>query len=95
MMLGLRLTGGLRSRDHAAAAWRAVEARYARSFSRALATGRLEPDDHGVRIPAALRFVADDVIAWIDADAESSRFDRRTTPFLTSWSCPSPPSRVA
>lgn len=73
MMLGLRLSDGLVARDHDPAAWAAVERRYGESFARAVATGRLECSGGAVRVPRALRFVADDVIARIEADAESRR----------------------
>jgi putative oxygen-independent coproporphyrinogen III oxidase len=69
VMLGLRLADGLDRRDHAPETWAAVERRYAAAFDAALATGRLEPTAHGVRIPRAHAFVADDVIAWIEARA--------------------------
>ena len=39
--------------------------RYGRAFADAAAGGRLERTEHGWRIPAAHRFVADDTIAWL------------------------------
>ena len=75
VMLGLRLACGLHAEDYAAADWAGVAARYGAAFARALATGRLERCGDGVRIAAAHRFVADDVIAWLDASAVRSRVD--------------------
>ena len=69
MMLGLRLAAGLDRRDHAPRTWSAVERRYAAAFDRAVASGRLERTPHGVRIARAHAFLADDVIAWIEARA--------------------------
>ena len=75
VMLGLRLACGLHPFDYPAADWEGVRARYGAAFRRALAQGRLEQCGDGVRIPAVHRFVADDVIAWIDAAASAERFD--------------------
>ena len=76
VMLGLRLADGLDRRDHAPSAWAAVEGRYGAAFARALATGRLERTAYGVRIPRAHTFVADDVIAWLEARAERGEMAR-------------------
>jgi oxygen-independent coproporphyrinogen-3 oxidase len=70
VMLGLRLSEGLRRADHAAGAWGEVVERYDAAFERALATGRLERRAGRLAIPRSLRFVADDVIAWIEAEAD-------------------------
>jgi oxygen-independent coproporphyrinogen-3 oxidase len=70
MMLGLRLADGLDRHDYAPHTWAAVERRYAQAFAHALATGRLEATAHGVRIRRAHAFLADDVIAWIEARAD-------------------------
>jgi coproporphyrinogen III oxidase-like Fe-S oxidoreductase len=93
MMLGLRLADGIHGEDYSEKVWRMVEARYGRAFERALASGRLEATPRGLRIPASLRFVADDAIAWIEAEADretrvGSRFDRRAEDFITSITCP-------
>ncbi len=72
VMLGLRLGEGLDARDGAPDAWGEIERRYGVAFARAAATGRLERTRHGWRIAAAHRFVADDVIAWIEAAAEDA-----------------------
>jgi putative oxygen-independent coproporphyrinogen III oxidase len=69
VMLGLRLAAGLDRDDYAPQAWAAVERRYGAAFEAALASGRLERTARGVRIPRAHAFVADDVIAWIEARA--------------------------
>ncbi len=75
VMLGLRLACGLHASDYAAADRHVVESYYGAAFARALAQGRLERCADGVRIPARHRFVADDVIAWIDAAAVGEPFD--------------------
>jgi oxygen-independent coproporphyrinogen-3 oxidase len=69
VMLGLRLACGLHAADYPVPVWKSVEARYGEAFRRGLEQGRLERCSEGVRIPAAHRFVADDVIAWVDAAA--------------------------
>ncbi len=69
LMLALRLDSGVRRGDHSPAAWRGFEAHYGRAGRAALASGRIEGEPHAFRIPPARRFVADDVIAWIDARA--------------------------
>lgn len=70
VMLGLRLADGLAATDYAPADWREVRRRYGPALDHALATGRLETTTTGVRIPERHGFVADDVIAWIDAESE-------------------------
>jgi oxygen-independent coproporphyrinogen-3 oxidase len=70
VMLGLRLCSGLRAADYPAAAWARVMAAHGPALERAIATGRLERTDAGFRVPRGLRFVVDDVIAWIAAEAE-------------------------
>lgn len=69
LFLGLRLAGGIHAADHGPAAWSAFEARYADALAGAVRSGRLEPTPDGWRVPPALRFVADDAIAWIEARA--------------------------
>jgi ABC-type transport system substrate-binding protein len=69
VMLGLRLACGLHAEDYPAADWAGVRARYGAAFDRALAQGRLERCGEGLRVAPAHRFVADDVIAWLDAAA--------------------------
>jgi oxygen-independent coproporphyrinogen III oxidase len=70
VMLGLRLGTGLLAGDHPAARWADVTRRYGGAFRRAIALGRLEATADGVRIPRAHRFVADDTIAWLMAEAD-------------------------
>jgi oxygen-independent coproporphyrinogen-3 oxidase len=84
LMLSLRLTSGLRASDHAPGAWRTLIDRYTPAWRDALATGRLERAEGALRIPRALRFLADDVIAWIDAEADRSRFDSGASAFIPS-----------
>ena len=69
MMLGLRLSGGLDPRDHDLAQREALERRYGAAFALALASGRLERAGAALRVPRSLRFVADDVLAWLEARA--------------------------
>lgn len=70
LMLGLRLATGLRAADHAPDAWRAFAARYGPALAEAEVAGRVVRTAAGWRLPRALRFVADDVVAWIEARAE-------------------------
>jgi oxygen-independent coproporphyrinogen-3 oxidase len=97
LMLGLRLTQGLEPTDHDPAAWRALALRYGVAWRAAIAQGRLEPTRlGGVRIPDGLRFVADDVIAWLDIRADDVEvdggkaggwFDTHADRFLPSMAC--------
>ena len=75
LMLGLRLADGLHGGDYADAEWRDVERLYGAALQRAVVEGRLELGALGPRIAAVHRFVADDVIAWLDAAAELPRVD--------------------
>ena len=68
-MLGLRLAAGLDPADHPGPAWHEVESRFGEAFLAAHAQGRLERPGRAWRVPAAHRFVADDVIAWLAARA--------------------------
>jgi oxygen-independent coproporphyrinogen-3 oxidase len=77
VMLGLRLATGLAVDDHPPAVWGEVTRRYGSAFRDALATGRLERTPGGVRIPSGLRFLADDVIAWLMAAADRDPVARR------------------
>jgi coproporphyrinogen III oxidase-like Fe-S oxidoreductase len=70
VMLGLRLGCGVRREDHGPEVWDAVMARYGSALARAARTGRLIVSPAGFRIAARHRFVADDVIAWLMAEAE-------------------------
>ena len=90
MMLGLRLASGLVCEDYPAAAWSALLERYGTAFTAAVAGGRLEPTHCGWRIPAGLRFVADDVLAWIESRAVgTATFDSSSHGSLTWTPCPS------
>jgi oxygen-independent coproporphyrinogen-3 oxidase len=77
VMLGLRLATGLAAADHPPARWDEVTRRYGLAFRDALATRRLERTAGGVRVPPTLRFLADDVIAWLMAAAERDPIARR------------------
>jgi len=78
LMLGLRLTTGVRLADYAAREAHAFRARYARALDEAAACGRIEATSEGWRVPRAHRLVADDVIAWIEARAERGLTAGRT-----------------
>jgi len=76
--------------DYPAAAWSALLERYGTAFTAAVAGGRLEPTHCGWRIPAGLRFVADDVLAWIESRAVgTATFDSSSHGSLTWTPCPS------
>jgi oxygen-independent coproporphyrinogen III oxidase len=92
VMLGLRLTTGLAAADHAPERWAEVERRYGAALAEAVATGRLAGRTGGWAVPAALRFVADEVLAWIEARAEARGFDRPSAHSVPSATCPSPPA---
>ena len=72
VMLALRLGSGLQEHDHAPEHWRGVMARYAGALAHAVTTGRLEPHGGGWRVARQHRFVADDVIAWLMARADTA-----------------------
>lgn len=72
LFLGLRLAGGLDRRDYEGESWAGFERRYASALDQAARSGRVEPTGHGWRVPLALRFVADDAIAWIEARAREA-----------------------
>jgi len=78
VMLGLLLASGLDLGDLEPVARAELDARYGAAFAAGLAAGRLEATAGGVRIPPALRFVADDVIAWTMARARPARPERVT-----------------
>jgi len=82
VMLSLRLAHGMRAADHAAADWGEVERRYGAALERAAATGRLDREGDAWRIAARHRFVADDVIAWIDAAAAPAAVDSAAPPAI-------------
>jgi len=89
MMLGLRLGTGLEPRDHPAQVWEDLMRRYGRAFDQAVGAGRLERTPRGFAIPERLRFVADDVLAWIEARASNVQVDRGSNVSLTLSPCPS------
>ncbi len=67
LLLGLRLATGVRAGDYDDASWGEVAARYGAALDEAVRTGRLERRASGLAVPRALRFLADDVMAWIEA----------------------------
>ncbi len=92
LLLGLRLTSGVRAADYPADLWEAVRRRYGRALAEAVATGRLRATRGAIAIPRALRFLADDVLAWIEARAEAHGFDSRSGHSVPSSACRIPPS---
>ena len=62
------------------------------TFLRQLVTGRLVAREGAHAIPPALRFVADEVLAWIEARAEARGFDRSSAHSVPSAACPAPPA---
>ena len=95
VMLALRLGSGLRWADYAPPLRRAIARRYGVAFGRALESGRLEARDGGLAIPARHRFVADDVIATIEAAAARRGVDSAGSRSVPSGACPSPPFPAA
>ena len=83
MMLGLRLAHGLDRRDYDFREWARVEYRYGAAFAHAVATRRLERTSRGFRIPTRHAFLADDVIAWIEARAQRPSVPQRSDRGLT------------
>ena len=71
MLLGLRLTTGVRAADHEPGVWRETMARYGAALEEAVVTGRLVRREAGFALPRELRFVADEVIAWIEVRASA------------------------
>ena len=92
LLLGLRLTTGVRRGDYQPESWRIVARRYGAALEEAIATGRLQTTADGFALPRALRYLADDVLAWIEARAEARGFDSGSAHSLPSPSCPSLPS---
>ncbi len=95
VMLGLRLGSGLRAADHPPHVWAEMVARFGAAFALAVEQGRLERTAEGWQIPRALRFVADDTIAWLATRAVRSQFDSISQPSIISPTCPSPHSPAA
>jgi oxygen-independent coproporphyrinogen-3 oxidase len=92
LLLGLRLTTGVRRGDYEPGSWKVVAQRYGSALEEAVATGRLHTTADGFAIPPALRYLADDALAWIEARAEAHGFDSDSAHSVPSPSCPSPPS---
>ena len=92
LMLGLRLATGVRAADYEPALWREVAIRYGGALDQAFATGRLVAVEDGFAVPRSLRFLADGVIAWIEARAEARGFDSRSGHSVPSAPCPRPRS---
>ncbi|HEY6867651.1 MAG TPA: radical SAM family heme chaperone HemW, partial [Candidatus Eisenbacteria bacterium] len=95
VMLALRLSTGLRTADYPRPLARAIERRYGAAFAPALAAGRLVATDGALRIDPVHRFVADDIIAWIEARARRAGVDSHASASVPSSPCPSLPSPAA
>ena len=95
VMLALRLSTGLKFADYPRPLARAIERRYAGAFDHAVAIGRLASAPGTLRIAATHRFVADDVIAWIEARAERPGVDSAPRGSVPLLACPSPPFPAA
>ncbi len=95
VMLALRLSTGLRLADYAPPLARAIAGRYGAALEHARATGRLVARRDALAIAPAHRFVADDVIAWIEAGAERRGVDRARGGSVPLPACPSPPFPAA
>ncbi len=95
VMLALRLATGLRLADYPRTLARAITRRYGAAFDHALKTGRLGARGGRLAIAAAHRFVADDVIAWVEARAERGGVDRARAGSVPLLACPSPPFPAA
>ena len=97
VMLALRLASGLDPGDYSEAAWEGVHRRYGAAFRDAVATRRLVKRGRCLAIPRNLRFLSDDVIAWLMARAERRGFDSDSRASVTSSACRSPltPERFA
>ncbi len=95
VMLGLRLAGGLRATDYTTSEWHDVLARFGPSIERAISMERLVERDGAILVARAHRFVSDDVIAWVAADAERRGFDssgNRSVPSAASCLVPVSPA---
>ena len=91
IMLALRLGTGLRFADLDPSGRGEIERDYSRAFDAACAVGRLERTPGGVRVPPRLRFMADDVIAWIEARIAPTRVDSARADRIIPSPCPSLP----
>lgn len=92
VMLGLRLACGYAPEDHGETVRAWVHRRYGDAFTAAARAGRLEPTAAGWRIAPQHRFVADEIVAWLGARANSLTFDGLPDAFLDSPPCSNPPS---
>ena len=95
LLLGLRLTTGVRPADYAPGLWAEVMQRYGRALAAAVDTGRLASEGDGYAVPRGLRYLVDDVLAWIEARAETRGFDRPSAHSVPSGTCLGPPSSAA
>jgi len=88
VLLALRLGSGLVLDDLEAAERPKLLARYGPALEAAARAGRLERTAQGYRVAPRHRFVADDVIAWVEA-AASRAFDRNAPTPIIAAPCPS------
>ena len=97
LLLGLRLSRGVDPRDHPAADWRAVRARFGAALDAAVACGRLVRSAGVYRLPSWARFVADEAIAWVlsrerTPDQTLTSFDSHAASPIMIEPCSSLPS---
>ena len=93
VMLALRLGTGMVAADYPPEAWSDVLRTRGAALDAAVRAGRLERRAEGFRIRPEHRFVADDVIAWIESRAV--RFDSRPVGPIIPSPCPDPRSQAA
>ena len=77
LMLGLRLSCGVALSDHPRPVAEALSLHYGPAVQAALEEGRLEGGAEAFRIPARHRFVADEIVAWVEARASRSELTAR------------------
>ena len=88
VMLALRLGSGLVAADYPRPVWEEVRRFHGAALDSAVASQRLERTAQGYRVRPEHRFVADDVIAWVES--RSVPFDTgRPGPIIHS-PCPNP-----
>jgi oxygen-independent coproporphyrinogen-3 oxidase len=93
VMLGLRLGTGLVASDYSGETWEGVVRTHGAALEQAVRAGRLERAPAGYRIRPQNRFVADDIIGWVEARA--ARFDTGAAGPIIPSPCPNPPSQAA
>jgi oxygen-independent coproporphyrinogen-3 oxidase len=93
VMLALRLGSGLVITDYPRPVWDEVRRFYGAALDSAVASQRLERTPEGWRVRPEHRFVADDVIAWVEC--RSTPFDTGGPGPIIHSPCPNPLSPAA